>query len=120
MNPEERAEWSKKVDASMRELEAKQYQTKPEDFWPYIYVLKCGLYFKIGITQNAYKRRRQIQTGNPFPVELVFSLRHPKAAEIEKKLHLFYKKVNHMREWFILDDKEVDFIKYAVQNYGHN
>lgn len=95
-----------------------KFKTVPEDFWSYVYIMRCGDYHKIGITENLDNRINQIQTGNPYPIELVFAVKHPKSSLIEKELHKKYSNKNWKREWFELQDGDFLDIKIFIDSYG--
>lgn len=69
-------------------------------------------YYKIGITSNYNKRKKQLQTGNPneLVLENLFGSKYYK--KIEQMLHNHYSHKNKLNEWFQLDYKDVkNFIK---------
>lgn len=95
----------------------KRWQAKEEDFWRYVYVMKCEDFYKIGIASRLDDRLNQIQTGNPFQVSIVFGLKHKKADEIETKLHEIFLTKRVKREWFALEAKDLDFIREYIEKY---
>jgi len=76
-----------------------------------IYVVKCNEFYKIGITSNVDNRLNSLRTGNPYKIELVFSVPMFHAKEIEESLHKGLKDYKHFREWFRLEEIDKDFVK---------
>lgn len=73
-----------------------------------IYLIKSlneGIY-KIGVSKNPNKRLKEIQTGNPAPVEIVQLYETEMAYKVEKALHNRYSHFNTHGEWFELSIKE--------------
>lgn len=62
---------------------------------------------KIGFSTDINKRIKSLQTGCPFKIEILAIITG--SYEIEKQLHLKYKKYNTTGEWFrIEEDLEID------------
>jgi hypothetical protein len=83
----------------------------------YLYIIKCDIYYKIGITSNIESRLNSLQCGNPFELEIVCAFRVKNANKLEKALHSGLKIFNHKREWFILDLDFVEDLKNFIENY---
>ena len=113
MSPEQKEKAKRDIDIQY----LKRFETKEEDFWRFVYVMKCGDFFKIGIAIELDNRLNQVQTGNPYIVSLVFALKHKQAEEIEKKLHCIFNNKRERREWFKLDDKDLIFIREYIEKY---
>lgn len=79
-----------------------------------IYLIKAGDYTKIGIASDIDKRVRQLQTGNPLPLEVIFTCNVDNAKDIESKLHIKYYKVRMVGEWFKLSDADIEEIKTSI------
>lgn len=77
-----------------------------------IYVVKCENYHKIGIAANVKGRVDNLQCGNPFKIHLVFSKKSEWAKMLEVSFHELFKSAgkHHMREWFILNDKDIQIM----------
>lgn len=73
----------------------------------YTYLMFDGLYYKIGKSKNPEKRLKQIQTSNPLSLLLEYSDKVD-----EKNLHKLYSNYRIKNEWFNLNDKQVEEIKY--------
>ena len=77
-----------------------------------VYLMKCGKHYKIGITgTNIDSRLSSIQTSNPIRVDLICSASISNYKMIEKILHHIFMPKRHRREWFNLNEKDVDFIR---------
>lgn len=65
-----------------------------EDFSRYcVYFIECNGVFKIGITSDIKSRLNTIQTSNPTPVNLVYTIAVPiirSHKEVEKALHTIF------------------------------
>lgn len=77
-----------------------------------VYVLKGGPFFKIGYSRNLRGRIPSIQTGCPYPVELVLTIKGASRND-EKRLHFTFqsKRGEARNEWFKLTDKDIALIK---------
>lgn len=82
-------------------------------YW-YIYLIKDSLWFyKIWRTKNIDSRLYKYKTENSSKIELLHSYWAINYIDEEKRLHLLFssKKLNEKREWFKLDDKDINYIK---------
>jgi hypothetical protein len=79
-----------------------------------IYLIKSlneGVY-KIGVSKNPNKRLSELQTGNPYPIEILYLYESNMAYKIESVLHNRYSHFNTQLEWFELSIKEeVSFLE---------
>lgn len=75
-----------------------------------VYLIKdidLGLY-KIGATKHTIdKRIKQLQTGNPSPIELIHTYYTNDHFKVERMLHNYYKDKKYNNEWFQLDAEDV-------------
>jgi hypothetical protein len=62
---------------------------------------------KIGVSTDAVRRQRQLQTGNGGLLTLVERYTSTRAARIERSLHRFYQDHQCLGEWFSLPAGEV-------------
>ena len=76
----------------------------------YIYIVKAGKHTKIGITKNLQNRFKEIQTANPYLLELVFTKIVKNSASVEKSIHKEYSNFHILGEWFILSDNQINDI----------
>lgn len=87
----------------------------PRDFDTYyLYVFRCGPYHKIGITTDLERRKRGIETHNPFKIKRLlfrrFERKHIRF--VERFIHLELKAHRHRGEWFTAS---LDTIKLAIR-----
>jgi hypothetical protein len=93
-----------------------------------LYIIRCGdtQLFKIGISKNSNNRIKQLQTGNPNKLKLLFDFKindkyNVSASQIESTIHHFIKEYNNkhvLNEWFKLTDNEVVYIaKCLLDNF---
>lgn len=83
--------------------------------WNYVYIVKCNNFYKIGNTFNLESRLNSLQCGNPYPLIIVFSVKHPQAKELEIILHKHFDKKRYFREWFELTDDDLIEIRKMVE-----
>ena len=76
----------------------------------YVYIVKSGIYTKIGISRNISLRMTALQTGNPFPIQLVYAKEVDNAYNIEQDLHKKYSEFNISGEWFELSKDDINTI----------
>lgn len=73
-----------------------------------IYLIKSlneGIY-KIGVSKKPSKRLKEVQTGNPAPIDILYLYESDNAYKIETVLHNRYSHFNTHGEWFELSIKE--------------
>ena len=83
----------------------------------YIYIIKCDVYYKIGIASNFESRLNSLQCGNPYELEVICAFRVKNAQKLEKELHNGLKHFNHKREWFKLESSFVEELKEFIEDY---
>lgn len=82
----------------------------------YLYVVKMGEHYKIGISKNP-KTRLQEFTKLPYCLETIVCKKIVGYDDIEKELHLFFKDKCIRGEWHSLNSEDIDYIKnYLKQN----
>lgn len=85
----------------------------------YVYLLKCGEFYKIGFSATPRKRLRQLRTGSPFPITVEHELRTSFYRDIERRLHLRFEAKRGEGEWFKLDERDVAYIK-SLNKHGYS
>ena len=92
-----------------------------------IYIMRNGdtNMYKIGISKNSNKRKKQLQTGNPNEIKVMFSCKIDpgiKAKDVELTIHHFLKENDKWirGEWFSLTRDEVLSIAKILLNVGNN
>lgn len=69
----------------------------------YVYAIRGGDYIKVGVSTNPESRSSELQTGNPFPLELLWRwgpLQDYKAQELEGMIHAHFTRARMEGEWF--------------------
>lgn len=74
---------------------------------PYVYLLKCNEFYKIGIATDVQTRLASLQTGNPFRIDVVVSYEFPTANAVEAALHQKFKAKQKNLEWFGLTENDI-------------
>lgn len=65
---------------------------------PAVYFIKCGEYIKIGWSVNWHSRIKNMEVGNPYPIEVLLVLGRPQI--FEKTMHAKFHSLRHRGEWF--------------------
>lgn len=82
------------------------------EFGGKVYLLKAGEFYKIGVTQGAIENRvRALQTGSPYPIEIIHVIKAQNPYALEAQLHVDYANKRRQGEWFELDKWDVLKIK---------
>ena len=79
---------------------------------PYVYLIRSQKFTKIGIAHDVESRLSQLQTGNPWPLEVIVCFYFQDAASVERVLHQKFELARGRGEWFSLD---ADQVSVAVQ-----
>lgn len=92
-----------------------------EEKQKFVYFIQAGkeAKFKIGITNNIDGRLKQLQTGCPYPLNILAII--PGGRKEEKELHRKFKKYSEIGEWFSLNGdlkKFVDELR-SLKNGGN-
>lgn len=73
-----------------------------------VYLLRCGTYYKIGMSDNVAWRVQQLSVALPMEVQHVHTIRTDDPARLEKELHTRFADKRVRGEWFSLDLFDVD------------
>lgn len=87
----------------------KEQESTTKQTYVYLFRSSDGLY-KIGYSTNLRSRLSSIRCASPYNVEMVCSIPSGKAMKLESELHSKFETKRVRREWFALDDKDVDYI----------
>jgi hypothetical protein len=68
----------------------------------FIYLVKCGNYYKIGLTKNIKSRIKSLQTGASQKLQLIDFFETSQPQKDEKLLHDFLSRFHSTGEWFAL------------------
>ena len=63
-----------------------------------LYFIRCGNFIKIGVTNNVPRRLRDLQSSNPYPLELVYEGKGEGCEE--ESWHTVFQHRHHQGEWF--------------------
>jgi len=83
----------------------------------YVYLMKSGMLYKIGITNNLERRLKGVSAQSALPVTIVHSFLSVQNRKVEKRLHKKYADNHSHYEWFDLSLDQVDEIK-SIRDYG--
>lgn len=75
----------------------------------YVYILKVnsdGIY-KVGVSKNVERRVKQLQTGNPEPIEIVKTFLSEYPYKIESLLHRRFKRNQVQGECYYLSEQDI-------------
>ena len=79
----------------------------------YVYLIQSleSGYYKIGVSNNPQKRIKQLQTGNPTVLRLIYTFESEYSHQIESFFHKRFSYCRKEGEWFDLDIiNEVNFL----------
>lgn len=87
----------------------------------HVYIIRQGTtrFFKIGVSNNPQNRLKNLQTGNPHQLKLVFSVpcHGISAYKAERIIHTYLHRDQVKNEWFNINtDDRVIFIAQAMLN----
>lgn len=69
----------------------------------YVYIMRAGGRYKIGVSRDVESRLRSIATASPFPVSLVYAEQSPDPYGLERDIHQRLADHRVHGEWFELD-----------------
>jgi hypothetical protein len=111
------AEYKSKV----KELEAiQQALTTPQLAPGFVYLIqeKSEGHYKIGKEKTAASRTKTFEVKLPFKIDVICRIPTENRHNLEKELHdMFHLKRIRGTEWFILNDRDVEFIKSLAGHY---
>lgn len=84
---------------------------KKKNLSGYVYILKSGIYYKIGISKNPKTRLQFYITENPNEIEIIANKKVEDSKTLEKRLHEKFKNKIHRGEWFLLEAHDVENAK---------
>ena len=93
-------------------------RSKNPDDYGFVYFLKCGEFYKIGISTGLLHRISSLRNANPEKIELVSWAIISKYKDFERMLKLMYKEQNIHGEWFKLTEDQSQVIVGFLQ--GNN
>ena len=86
------------------------------DYPVYLYVIYCKGYAKIGLTDAPKTRLSAMQSGNPFPLEMIYSLLLKKkdAVAVEAAVLLALNDAHWLGDWFKTNRSHAKYIASTV------
>lgn len=73
--------------------------------------------YKIGMTRNdPQDRKSKLQTANSNELQLIYSIKTEYPAKLERLLHVKFMTKRVLREWFRLDNEDVDNFKETCED----
>ena len=83
----------------------------------FVYIIRHGnqRIYKIGISDKPEKRVKQLQTGNPYPLKIIFQtsiISSIHCRKVESVIHKYLKEKGHWirGEWFRIEDNDLVFM----------
>lgn len=73
-------------------------------------------FYKIGYAKNVKTRISDLQTGNPFEINIMFCFYCNNMRDTEKELHIKFKNLRYSKEWFNLEEENINNIKSFILN----
>lgn len=77
---------------------------------PYLYVVRCNEFYKIGIAADVSARISNMQTGNPYPLSVCAYYQFDNPAPVEQAIHQRFSKQWQLGEWFGLTESDLSLI----------
>lgn len=77
----------------------------------WVYLLRCGWHHKIGKSKNVRQRVSDMQTANPYLIELVLAVWSDNMARAESSLHENWKSYRTNGEWFEFSPDMLEFVE---------
>lgn len=90
----------------------------PYEVGEYVYIIKCGKYYKIGRTKRMGARMVNYKVHNPYPIKLVYYKNCKSSKETEKMLHCELSDYRYKGEWFVLTKDQIKEIVNFIEKYG--
>jgi len=90
---------------------------------PYLYIIRCNEFYKIGVASDVQTRLAQLQTGNPHRLEVVRYYEFVSPEPVEKSIHQKFSAKRGNGEWFLLstnDLRDVDAICNLLGGVKHH
>ncbi len=110
----------KQREATLAQAEASRIvnSRRPDHSSGYVYLLKCGPRYKIGITKDIQRRISELTKQQPFPLELVHCAIGKDHSAKERELHERYSDVRQHGEWFDLTTDQVAEVIESMNDWA--
>lgn len=80
----------------------------------FVYLVRAGKYYKIGVARKLKDRVKTLQTSNPEKVSVIIAALFKDYGKIEKDLHTCFFGKNMIGEWFELTGEDLRFIVNVI------
>lgn len=84
----------------------------------YLYVIQCNEFYKVGIASDVAARVASLQTGNPYPLQVVAYYEFDNATPVEQSLHQCFAEQWQSGEWYKLGNGDLDKINSVCTLLG--
>jgi hypothetical protein len=107
------AEVDRALNLLANEFERRSNQARPG----FIYVIRCGPYYKIGLSKQLDRRIKTLSIQLPHPVEVVMTAPVGNMYRHEQELHSVFSDRRMNGEWFQLSEQDLETIRamYTVE-----
>jgi hypothetical protein len=86
--------------------------------WQFVYIITDGEFCKIGRSFAPERRRKQLQSGYPRELKLLFGYRVADAIRIEADLHRAFSTQHARYEWFTLSQYDIGWVENVLRNFS--
>lgn len=87
----------------------------PKSTKGFVYIIRGDVYYKIGRTNDPYKRLTPMLAHAPFPLETLILIPTPDMAQTERELHQRFESRHQRGEWFSLFEDDLDAIRKSYR-----
>jgi len=84
----------------------------------YVYFVESDMRIKIGWARDVRLRLRELQCGNPNPIELRDAIADDDAQALERLLHGFFSECRHNGEWHTISADDVENIAKRFEEWA--
>jgi hypothetical protein len=84
----------------------------------YVYFVESDMRIKIGWTKDVRARLRELQCGNPNPIELRDAIADDDAQMLERLLHGFFSHCKHNGEWHTINTDELEKVAKRFEEWA--
>lgn len=111
-------DYERNVQRVGREIDQGRYPySRDPDEAGYVYLAKCGPYYKIGKSKYPTKRLAQIALQMPWPLREVAVWHTETMSTMERNLHLWWAHRRRNGEWFEFTDFDLQILADQASTY---
>lgn len=108
-------EYNKEKGNELHREIASCYKTTKKTPKGYIYIMECGEKYKIGLSKNIERRKKELDN-RPFPVNIIYKSKLiDNVYKIEEEIHSHFKEKQINGEWFDLNENDIRVIKEYLE-----